>query len=52
LITAREAPDRLPLARDAANARWLEDDECVALKREPGINERLAAPFVVDWSSQ
>jgi hypothetical protein len=30
-IIAREAPDRLPLARHAVNARWLDDDECETL---------------------
>ena len=30
-IIGREAPDLLPLARDAMNARWLTDEECEAL---------------------
>jgi hypothetical protein len=30
-IVGREAPDLLPLARDAVNTRWLTDDECEAL---------------------
>jgi hypothetical protein len=30
-IIGREAPELLPLARDAVNARWLSTDECEAL---------------------
>jgi hypothetical protein len=30
-IIARDAPDLLPLARDAVNVRWLDDDECERL---------------------
>ena len=30
-IVRREAPDLLPLAREAVNARWLSTDECKAL---------------------
>ena len=30
-IIGREAPDLLPLAREAVNARWLTDEECEAL---------------------
>jgi hypothetical protein len=30
-IMGREAPDLLPLARDAVNATWLTDEECEAL---------------------
>jgi hypothetical protein len=32
-IIEREAPELLPLAQDAVNARWLTDDEAEALNR-------------------
>ena len=32
-IIRREAPDLVPLAQDAVNARWLEDNECQALSQ-------------------
>lgn len=30
-IIQREAPELAPLAQDAVNARWLDDDECESL---------------------